>query len=115
MFFFLKWVRILPEVDWYIYQSASPAPKIDKDPYKVKCHIRAKYGGVQNCNCQFLSNQVSKNITQGGQGQGAVKIFGRSLSKMIVRDGVKKKTGLFSDIDQKGTSVSYRNHYFLKP
>ena len=26
MFFFFKWVRILPEIDWYPYQGASPAP-----------------------------------------------------------------------------------------
>ena len=26
MFFFLKWVRISPEIDWYHYQCASPAP-----------------------------------------------------------------------------------------
>ena len=24
--FFLKWVRILPEIDWYHYQGASSAP-----------------------------------------------------------------------------------------
>ena len=26
MFFFFKWVRISPEIDWYHYQCASPAP-----------------------------------------------------------------------------------------
>ena len=26
MFFFFKWVRISPEIDWYHYQGASPAP-----------------------------------------------------------------------------------------
>ena len=26
MFFFFKWVRILPEIDWYHYQGASPSP-----------------------------------------------------------------------------------------
>ena len=26
MFFFFKWVRISPEIDWYHYQFASPAP-----------------------------------------------------------------------------------------
>ena len=35
MFFFLKWVRILPEIDWYDYQGASPASNNDKDPYKL--------------------------------------------------------------------------------
>ena len=25
-FFFFKWVRISPEIDWYHYQGASPAP-----------------------------------------------------------------------------------------
>ena len=49
MFFFFKWVRISPEIDWYHYQGASPALKCivrvlnnDKDPYEVKCHIRAQ-------------------------------------------------------------------------
>ena len=37
-----KWVRILPEIDWYHYQCASLASKIEKDPYEVKCHIRAQ-------------------------------------------------------------------------
>ena len=26
MFFFFKWVRISPEIDWYHYQGANPAP-----------------------------------------------------------------------------------------
>ena len=40
--FFFKWVRVLPEIDWYHFQGASPASNIDKDPYKVKCHIRSQ-------------------------------------------------------------------------
>ena len=45
MFFFFKWVRISSEIDWYHYQGASPASNFDKDPYEVKCHIRAQCGG----------------------------------------------------------------------
>ena len=44
-------IRISPEIDWYHFQSASPASgiyvhspvsNIDKDPYEVKCHFRAQ-------------------------------------------------------------------------
>ena len=42
MFFFCKWVTILPEVDCFNYQGSSPASNNDKDPYEVKCHIRAQ-------------------------------------------------------------------------
>ena len=36
MFFFFKWVRISPEIDWYHYQGASTAPTC------IVCHIRAQ-------------------------------------------------------------------------
>ena len=42
MFFLFKQVKILPEIDLFHYQGASLASNNDKDPYKVKCHIRAQ-------------------------------------------------------------------------
>jgi len=44
---FSKWVRMSQQIDWYHHQCTtsapmcvhSPASKVDKDPYKVKCHI----------------------------------------------------------------------------
>ena len=45
MFFFFKWVRILPEIDWCHYQGANPAPtrivrhRTMTRPLQVKCHI----------------------------------------------------------------------------
>ena len=45
MFFFFKWVRISPEIDWYHYQGASPALNNDKDPYELSVTSEPSVGG----------------------------------------------------------------------
>ena len=37
------------------------------------------------------------------------------MKNALTKGRLKKKPGLFNDIDQKGGWVSCRNHYFLKP
>ena len=67
MFFFFKWVRISPGIDWYHYQGASPEPGTyvhspasnnDKDPYEEKCHIRAQWNPIH----QHINIGVVKEI-----------------------------------------------------
>ena len=70
MFFYQG--RISTEIDWYNYQSASPAPKIDKDPYEVKYHFRAKCVGGRWSKTLIVSlyktNSPNNIYKRGGEG-----------------------------------------------
>ena len=70
MFFFFKWVRISPEIDWYHYQGASPAPTCpasnnDKDPYELSVKSEPSVGGGAKINYLIITNDslLLKSIT----------------------------------------------------
>ena len=96
MFFFFKWVRISPEIDWYHYQGASPASNNDKDPYEVKCHVRAQCGG---------GGGLTKNDETGKCLVGKVGAYSINKNEMI--QIMIKLTKFFLN---PGLNLSQKNH-----
>ena len=72
--FFLKWVRILQEIDWYHYLGASPAPS---------CKVRQQTL-IKNP-MRFMSHQspVLMNINYGMIYDGAILICGRIVPQTL--------------------------------
>ena len=71
--------------------------------------LPSKIQDVQNQSESYYYLILDKFV-QKGESSG-----NQTFTRNFIREGFKKKNGLFSDIDQKGGWVSCINHYFLKP
>ena len=94
MFFFFKWVRISPEIDWYHYQGASPAPmcivrhqKLIKVPTSEVSHQSPVWGGVSEPKCWHCWGW--------GVGWG---VSDQMLTLLILGSGGMEKLGLRAEI-----------------
>ena len=83
---FFRWVRILPEIDWYHYQGASPAPTCIV-PYELSVTSEPSEGGGVECTeIEKKQPNLKLNSLFHGNLNDRIKIARSFKEKMAMRE-----------------------------